>query len=331
MGEQKRSLLRQLYLPAVLCTALWGSAAPCVKRGYELFAVSADAPFSQLVFAGWRFALAGILVLLVTRLKGHRIVPKRDEIKPILVISLFQSMLQYVCYYIGLSGTTGTKGSVLSGTQTFFALLLAHCLLPNDKLNRRKTLGCICGFAGVLALGLGGLNGFNLTGDGLVLLSAVSAGAGALVSRIYTPGRDPMLLTGWQLLIGGCFLLGVGTMGGGALGRVTLGGVLLLGYMIVLSPRRQQADGGVDCRIQTNAAEQAAGGDAQSLAGKVDGFFGLFGGFRSLFCRLHGEELCFQIVRSVKVVYLHLVLIPPHLRFPPSASYVTVRGRGEAS
>ena len=183
MGEQKRSLLRQLYLPAVLCTALWGSAAPCVKRGYELFAVSADAPFSQLVFAGWRFALAGILVLLVTRLKGHRIVPKRDEIKPILAISLFQSMLQYVCYYIGL----------------------------------------------------GGLNGFNLTGDGLVLLSAVSAGAGALVSRIYTPGRDPMLLTGWQLLIGGCFLLGVGTMGGGALGRVTLGGVLLLGYMIVLS------------------------------------------------------------------------------------------------
>ena len=61
------------------------------------------------------------------------------------------------------------------------------------------------------------------------------AGAGGLVSRIYTPGRDPMLLTGWQLLIGGCFLLGVGTAGGGALGRVTLGGVLLLGYMIALS------------------------------------------------------------------------------------------------
>ena len=139
MGEQKRSLLRQLYLPAVLCTALWGSAAPCVKRGYELFAVSADAPFSQLVFAGWRFALAGILVLLVTRLKGHRIVPKRDEIKPILAISLFQSMLQYVCYYIGLSGTTGTKGSVLSGTQTFFALLwrIACCRMISSIDGKR--------------------------------------------------------------------------------------------------------------------------------------------------------------------------------------------------
>ena len=235
MGEQKSNPVRQLYLPAILCTALWGSAAPCIKRGYALFSVAADAPFSQLVFAGWRFALAGVLVLLVTKLKGRRIMPHRDEIKPILWISLFQSMLQYVCYYIGLSGTTGTKGSVLSGTQTFFALLLAHFLLPNDKLNRRKTLGCICGFAGVLALGLGGLNGFHLAGDGLVLLSAVSAGAGALVSRIFTPGRDPMLLTGWQLLIGGSFLLGVGTLGGGALGSVNLGGVLLLGYMIVLS------------------------------------------------------------------------------------------------
>ena len=119
MGEQKRSLLRQLYLPAVLCTALWGSAAPCVKRGTSCSLFRLTRRFRSLCLLTWRFALAGILVLLVTRLKGHRIVPKRDEIKPILAISLFQSMLQYVCYYIGLSGTTGTKGSVLSGTQTF--------------------------------------------------------------------------------------------------------------------------------------------------------------------------------------------------------------------
>ena len=155
---------------------------------------------------------------------GHRIRPKRGEYRAIFMISLFQSMLQYVCYYIGLAGTTGTKASVLSGTQTFFALLLAHALLENDRLARRKTLGCVLGFAG-----------FRLHGDGLILLSAVSAGAGALVSRIYTPGRDPMLLTGWQLALGGTFLGLLGRVGGGALGSVTAGGAALLGYMIVLS------------------------------------------------------------------------------------------------
>lgn len=235
MTEQKGSLVRQLYMPAVLCTALWGSAAPCIKAGYGLFGIQTGQSFSQLVFAGWRFALAGLLVLLVAKCKKHRIIPRREEWQPILWISLFQSMIQYTCYYIGLSMTTGLKGSVLSGTQTFFALIFAHLFLQNDKLNRQKSIGCLCGLAGVLVLGMGGLNGFNLSGDGLVLLSAVSSGAGALVSRMFTPGRDPMLLTGWQLFFGGLVLYGIGAAGGGRLGTVSLPGVLLLGYMVVLS------------------------------------------------------------------------------------------------
>ena len=71
-----------------------------------------------------------------------------------------------------------------------------------------------------------------------MLLSAVSSGAGALVSRIFTPGRDPMLLTGWQLFLGGLVLYGIGAAGGGRLGTVSLPGVLLLGYMVVLSAAR---------------------------------------------------------------------------------------------
>lgn len=235
MKEQKSSYLRQLFLPAVLCTALWGSAAPCVKSGYQMFSIQAGQPLSQLVFAGWRFALAGLLVLVVARCKGHRILPVRSEWRPILWISLFQSVIQYLCYYMGLSMTTGLKGSVLSGTQTFFALIFAHLFLQNDKLTRNKTIGCLCGLAGVVVLGLGGLSGFNLAGDGLVLLSAVSSGAGALVSRMFTPGRDPMLLTGWQLFLGGSLLLVVGMAGGGRLGTVSLPGVLLLAYMVALS------------------------------------------------------------------------------------------------
>lgn len=235
MKEKNLPLAFRLYLPAIFCAALWGSAAPCIKKGYEWFAIPANAPFSQLLFAGWRFALAGLLVLIAARLKGRRIIPQRTEWKPIFYICLFQSMLQYVCYYLGLSATTGVKGSVLSGTQTFFALLFAHLFLRDDRLNRQKLAGCICGFVGVLSLGLGGLQGFNLAGDGLVLLSAISSGAGALVSRIFTPGRDPMLLTGWQLLLGGLFLAALGIGGGGKLGQVTPAGVLLLSYMVILS------------------------------------------------------------------------------------------------
>ena len=44
-----------------------------------------------------------------------------------------------------------------------------------------------------------------------------------------------MLLTGWQLALGGTFLGLLGRVGGGALGSVTVAGAALLGYMIVLS------------------------------------------------------------------------------------------------
>ena len=98
--------------------------------------------------------------------------------------------------------------------------------------------------------------------------------------------------------------------------------------------RSHQAEGRADRCIQADAAEQAAGGDAQGLAGKADGLSGLRGGFEGAGCRLvplHGKKLRLQVIRCVKVVHLHLVLKPPHLRSPPSASYVTGRGRGEAS
>lgn len=38
---------------ALMCCALWGSAFPCVKIGYELFRIEGSG--SQILFAGYRF------------------------------------------------------------------------------------------------------------------------------------------------------------------------------------------------------------------------------------------------------------------------------------
>ena len=232
-----RTQITGLVLPAVLATALWGSAAPCVKTGYQLFAIAANDPFSQLVFAGCRFALAGLLTLLIAALlRRGPLRIHRGNIRAIGAIGFFQCVLQYICYYIGLSQTTGTNAALLSGTQTFFSILLAHFLLRDDKLNRQKALGCLAGFAGVVILNLGGLSAaVSPLGDGLILLSAVSAAMGALVSRVLAPGHDPMILTGWQLTLGGLILLALGLLGGGAVTVWTRPGTLLLLYMAALS------------------------------------------------------------------------------------------------
>ena len=38
---------------ALICCALWGSAFPCVKIGYELLQIETTG--SQILFAGYRF------------------------------------------------------------------------------------------------------------------------------------------------------------------------------------------------------------------------------------------------------------------------------------
>lgn len=61
----KQKNLIGLTLPALLCTLLWGSAFPAVKSGYALFGIGDEAA-CKLFFAGWRFMLAGVAVLVIS-------------------------------------------------------------------------------------------------------------------------------------------------------------------------------------------------------------------------------------------------------------------------
>lgn len=239
MGETNRFLKWGVFVPALLCTMLWGSAIPAVKTGYTLFAIGADDVFAKLFFAGCRFTLAGFAVLLVSLARGGSFLPARSQWRGILALSGAQTVLQYIFFYLGLGNTSGVRGSVLSATSTFFAVILAHFAFADDRLTLRKGLGCLVGFGGVVAILAGGgltAGGIHLTGEGFMLFSALGQGMGALISRKITPGRDPMQITGWQLMLGGGVLLALGLLGGGA-GRVTVSaaGLALLGYLAALS------------------------------------------------------------------------------------------------
>lgn len=50
---------------ALICCALWGSAFPCIKIGYRMFAIGGNDTASQILFAGIRFLLAGLMVILI--------------------------------------------------------------------------------------------------------------------------------------------------------------------------------------------------------------------------------------------------------------------------
>ncbi|CAG74590.1 putative membrane protein [Pectobacterium atrosepticum SCRI1043] len=227
-----------VFFIATLCCLLWGSAYPAIKNGYELFHIADDDIPGKLVFAGYRFAFAGLLLALAV-LSGRSIGRfQRGQLAQLTILGTFQTSLQYVFFYIGLAYTTGVKGSIMNATSTFFSVLLAHYLYQNDKLNINKIIGCILGFAGVMAVNINsnGMNiGFTLLGDGFVVIAAFILSASTIYGKRISQTMDPTVMTGYQLAIGGIILTISGYCTGGSLIIPDWRAVLMLGYLILLS------------------------------------------------------------------------------------------------
>ncbi len=229
-----------VLLLSVLCTLLWGSAYPCIKTGYILFALPAGDIPGKLLFAGIRFLAAGIITILLSSISNHRlVVPKTSDFKGILLVSLSQTVLEYIFFYISMSNTTGVKGSILNSSSSFFVVILAHFFYKNDKINSNKLIGCILGFLGIIMINQVGLSSselhFNFMGDGMMLLASLAFAVGSLISKKVCQTADTMIVTGYQLGFGGLLLIIIGLVTGGRLTQVTPAGILLLSYMALLS------------------------------------------------------------------------------------------------
>src|ERR1041384_2047631 len=94
---------RTVLLVATLCCLLWGSSYPSIKTGYELLAIARHDVPSKLIFAGYRFLIAGLcLVLLAIALRKPALRLTGRQLGQLTVLGLAQTGLQYVFFYIGL-------------------------------------------------------------------------------------------------------------------------------------------------------------------------------------------------------------------------------------
>ena len=116
-------------------------------------------------------------------------------------------------------------------------LVLACIFFKSDKLTMRKSLGCLVGFMGVLALNLGGgaSGEFTLMGDGMIILNALCSAFAGLMTRGLGRRADVFVATGYSLAVGGLFLVIPGLLLGGCLPVVSWWGVAILAMLIGIS------------------------------------------------------------------------------------------------
>lgn len=225
-----------LIFGALLCCALWGSATPFIKTGYALLLPVQDVP-STILFAGIRFTLAGILTVLIYSVARRRVLyPKAENLPRVLIIAAFQTVIQYVFFYVGLANTSGVKGTILSGSSAFFSVLIASLIFRQEKLTPKKIIACLLGLAGIIVVNLQGLDfTMNFFGDAFVLFSAISLAFSSVLMKRFSKHEDPVVLSGYQFIFGGIFMVIVGLIFGGKISFSSPTGLLVLLYLSMLS------------------------------------------------------------------------------------------------
>jgi drug/metabolite transporter (DMT)-like permease len=231
---------RPLWVVVFALTAAiaWGWAFPLIKVGFSAFGITADMTGSKMLFAGIRFAIAGLIVLSVARSSGRSFqTSRRIDWRFILAFALMNTTLHYFFFYVGMSHSEGSRAAILNSLSTFLVVLLACACFKSDKLTSRKILGCTVGFCGILALNLGGAESgqFTWLGDGMIILNAICGACANLMTRGLSRRIDIFVGTGYSLSIGGLLLIISGLVFGGTLPQINMLGIICLILLIAIS------------------------------------------------------------------------------------------------
>jgi drug/metabolite transporter (DMT)-like permease len=149
----------------VFICMLFGANAVAIKISLEGIGV--------FTTAGIRFGIASVAIFLWARITGRSFEIKKEQFFQLILIAIVFTA-QLSLFYLGLSKSNASRGTLLVNFQPFFTLFLAHFFIPGDRITKRKIMGILLGFAGVAFVFLekkGVTSNFNM-GDMLILMAA---------------------------------------------------------------------------------------------------------------------------------------------------------------
>lgn len=226
---------------AFICALGWSLAYPLIKVGYEQFEIGSSDLGGKILFAGVRFFLAGLFVLIFCRFKNIKMnMQERSDIFWLVLLAVVNTTFHYMFAYIGLGYNASARSTILDSMGGFFLIFLSIVIFSDDKLSIYKLAGCVLGVVGIISINIErGVNFFSnitLRGDGMILMNAVCAAFGGIITRIVSKKMNVMKATGLSMLIGGALLLGIGFLiGRDSTWKWSIKGIGVLFVLIMIS------------------------------------------------------------------------------------------------
>ena len=188
---------------AIVTCLLWSTAYAGIKIGLQY-----DTP---LHFAGVRFTLAGLMILPFTVKPVAFIRMVREHWKIVVWVTVLQTVINYILFYLGMDMVPGALGAVIVGSQPLVTAVAAALMYEGDPLTRRKVVTIIFGISGVVlisagrqAFRLGGA--VELLGVFMILGANIATATSNVMVSIKSNGMNPLVLSSTSLLFGGSII-----------------------------------------------------------------------------------------------------------------------------
>jgi drug/metabolite transporter (DMT)-like permease len=160
------------FLSAFLCI-LFGSNAVAIKLAFSGMGVFTTAAI--------RFSIASLAIYIWARATGQSLAFKKGQFYPLLILAALFAV-QLSLFYLGLSKSNASRGTLIANLLPFWVLFLAHFFIPGERITRWKFFGILMGFCGVafmFAEKKGVTSDFR-AGE-LIILSATFIWAGSVI------------------------------------------------------------------------------------------------------------------------------------------------------
>lgn len=192
---------------AIVACILWSTAFVGIKIGLKY-----TSPFQ---FAGIRFFLSGLLIIpFIPNLKSSLGIAK-DNIPKIILVGIIQTFFQYALFYKGIELVPGALGAMVIGSGPLFIAIVAHFIMPDDHITKRKMFSILLGLSGIVIVSLGrnqmGEVG-PFVGLGILILIAnnLLSGFGNILVANDKRQIPPLILSSFSMILGGVLLFVVG-------------------------------------------------------------------------------------------------------------------------
>lgn len=188
---------------AIIACLLWSTAYPFIKIGLEYS--------TPLHFAGSRFILSGLMILPFTVMPKLYIRMIRENLKLVVWVTLLQTVINYVLFYLGMDLVPGAIGAVIVGAQPFVTAIVSRIMIKEERFTRAKVLTICLGLAGIVLVSIGrqelNIGGkMELAGIAMIFIANIStATSNVLISR---EGKkmNPLVLSSFSIFTGGVFI-----------------------------------------------------------------------------------------------------------------------------